>query len=134
MVALAKLGGTLCDCPGSYLCPTLFHTVHISLHTVLQFSLFSLQRPFAQRGLTAPAIFWEPNMSSLAACYLQTLAKLPRTLATLPNADENAAKERENTDRVVDKYLLHPCLCQALALLRNSDENAAKKQRKILTE
>ena len=108
MVALAKLGGTLCDCPGSYLCPTLFHTVHISLHTVLQFSLFSLHRPFAQRVLTAPAIFWEPNMSSLAACYLQTLAKLPRTLATLPNADENAAKERENTDRVVDKYLLHP--------------------------
>ena len=95
MVALAKLGGTLCDCPGSYLCPTLFHTVHISLHTVLQFSLFSLHRAFAQRGLTAPAIFWEPNMSSLAACYLQTLAKLPRTLATLPNADENAAKERE---------------------------------------
>ena len=47
-------------------------------------------------------------MSSLAACYLQTLAKLPRTLATLPNADEKAAKERENTDRVVDKYLLHP--------------------------
>ena len=83
MTAQVPISAQLCSTLFTFLCTQFYN------------SLFSLHRPFAQRGLTAPAIFWEPNMSSLAACYLQTLAKLPRTLATLPNADENAAKERE---------------------------------------